>query len=134
VMIKIASALGVTIEELIGPPRATGRLYRSDQLPVKRRAGVLVKRLLPDPLPNIELERFSLPAGARWSGVPHSAGTREYLFCESGAVVLVASGTAFSLDAGDVVVFRGDQRHSYQNPGDTEATAFSVVLFPPPGA
>lgn len=134
VLIKIAAALNVTIEELIGPPRATGRLYRSDQLPVKRRAGVTVKRLLPDPLPGIEIERFALPPEAHLKGVPHSAGTREYLFCEAGGIVLVASGTSFALDVGDVVVFRGDQRHSYHNPGDTEAVAFSIVLLPPTGS
>ena len=39
-----------------------------------------------------------------------------------------------AIDAGDVVVFRGDQRHSYHNLGDEEAVAFSVVLLPPVGS
>lgn len=133
VLVRIASALNVTIEELIGPPRATGRKYTADQLPVKHRAGAELKQLLPDPLPGIDIERFSLPAGVHMKGVPHSAGTREYLYCERGRIELVASGTTFVLDAGDVVVFRGDQRHSYRNPGDEEAVAFSVVLLPPAG-
>ena len=32
---------------------------------------------------------------------------------------------------GDVVVFRGDQRHGYHNPGEGVAVAYSLVL---PGA
>ena len=134
VLIRIASALNVTIEELIGPPRATGRLYRADQLPLRRRSGVEIQRVLPDALPGIEIDRFRLPAGSHLKGVPHSAGTREYLFCERGRIELVASGTSYVLEVGDVVVFRGDQRHSYRNLDDGETVAFSVVLLPPPGA
>lgn len=131
VLLRIAGALGVTIEELIAPPRATGRLYRGEQLPVRRRGGVVISKLLPDPLPGVDLERLVISAGGTLKGVPHSAGTREYLYCERGAIELVASGTAFLLGAGDVVVFRGDQRHSYRNPGDEPAVGFSAVLLAP---
>ena len=131
VTIRIASALNVTIEELVGPPRETGRLYRASELPDRKRGGVTVSKLLPDPLPGIEVERLRMPGGAVMKGIPHSPGTREYLFCERGAVELVASGSAWTLAPGDVVVFRGDQRHSYRNAGDGEAIAFSVVLLPP---
>lgn len=132
VLVKIASALGVTIEELVGPPRATGVKYRADQLPVRVKAGVEIKQIMPSPLPGIEIERLYLPPESSMRGTPHSAGTREYLFCERGMIELIASGNAFLLAAGEVVVFRGDQRHSYRNAGDTESVAFSVVLLAPP--
>ena len=74
------------------------------------------------------------PAGSVLKGVPHSAGTREYLYCERGRIELVASGTSFALEPGEVVVFRGDQKHSYHAVGGDESVAFSVVLLPPPGA
>jgi hypothetical protein len=35
----------------------------------------------------------------------------------------------YALDPGDVVVFRGDQRHSYRNPGRGGAIGYSVVLL-----
>jgi quercetin dioxygenase-like cupin family protein len=63
--------------------------------------------------------------------VPHTPGTREYLACEAGQIILIASGESFTLEAGDVVVFRGDQRHSYQNPGTRPAVGYSVVLLTP---
>lgn len=132
VLVRLASALNVSIEELIGPPRDTGRLYRADQLPARKRGGVVLGKLLPDPLAGIDIERMALPPGATMVGVPHSAGTREYLFCERGPLALVASGQRYELGDGDVVVFRGDQRHSYHNPGEGPAVAFSVVLLPPP--
>lgn len=33
----------------------------------------------------------------------------------------------------DVVVFRGDQKHAYRNPGRTKAIAYSVVALAPIG-
>jgi quercetin dioxygenase-like cupin family protein len=67
------------------------------------------------------------------AGVPHTAGTREYLTCERGRVELAAGGATFVLEPGDVVVFRGDQKHGYRNPGAVEAIAYSVVAFAPIG-
>jgi quercetin dioxygenase-like cupin family protein len=64
--------------------------------------------------------------------VPHTPGTREYLVCETGNMALVASGERFLLDPGDVVVFRGDQKHSYENVGTKVAVGYSVVLLAPP--
>jgi quercetin dioxygenase-like cupin family protein len=58
-------------------------------------------------------------------------GTREYLTCESGQIVLSVAGESFTLGPGEVVVFRGDQRHSYHNPGPRSAVGYSVVLLAP---
>ena len=43
-------------------------------------------------------------------------------------LVLVASGEPWTLAPGDVVVFPGDQRHSYANAGDRMAVGYSVVV------
>ncbi len=129
VLMKVAGALQVTLEELVGPPRAVARLYRADQLPLRRRGKVSVRRLLPDPIAGMELERMELPVGASMAGVPHTPGTREYLTCETGQLELTASGERWTLEPGDVVVFRGDQAHGYRNPGRAAAVAYSVVTL-----
>ena len=77
------------------------------------------------------IERMELPAGASMTGVPHTPGTREYLTCERGTVRLSAGGQRWELAPGDVVVFRGDQRHAYANPGQTAAVGYSVVVLAP---
>jgi transcriptional regulator with XRE-family HTH domain len=133
VLARAAAALGVTVEELIGPPRASGRLYRAGALPVRRRGKVVLRKLLPEPLAGLDMERLALPPGEAMTGVPHTPGTREYLTCEIGAVELVESGRTWRLGPGDVVVFRGDQRHSYRNPGRETAVCYSVVALAPPG-
>ena len=63
------------------------------------------------------------------TGVPHTPGTREYLTCESGEIVLVAAGETWRLAEGDVVAFRGDQKHSYGNPGTRKAVGYSIVVL-----
>lgn len=129
VLMKVAGALQVSLEELVGPPRAVARLYRATELPHRRKGKVSVRKLLPDPIAGMELERMELPAGSAFSGVPHTPGTREYLTCESGTLELSAAGERWRLQPGDVVVFRGDQNHGYRNPGRGTAIAYSVVTL-----
>ena len=133
VLVKVAAALQVSVEELIGPPRDTGQLYRVDALRSRTRGDVTVRKLLPESLRGLDVERMELPGGKHLTGVPHTPGTREYLTCERGEVQLTASGTTWTLTPGDVVVFRGDQKHSYRNPGREVAVAYSVVAFAPSG-
>ena len=128
VMLKLASAFGVTLEELVATPRSTARKYAADELPVRVKSGVTVRQLVPDAIPGVQVERMELPRGARMAGVPHVPGTREYLCCERGSLQLVAGGEPWELGPGDVVVFRGDQRHGYANVGDGVAVAYSLVL------
>ncbi len=129
VLTKVATALQVPVEELISPPRALAKLYRADSIPRKQRGGVLIRKLLPDYLQGLELDRMELPPGSQMAGVPHRLGTREYLACESGQVQLVVSGEKYELSSGDVVVFRGDQKHSYANRGVKVAVAYSAVIL-----
>jgi transcriptional regulator with XRE-family HTH domain len=133
---KVAGALQVSLEELTSAARSTTRFYPSAQVPVQQRGGgSQVRKLLPDRVPGMELDRIELPPGARMVGVPHTPGTREYLTCEHGVIALFVAGERWELHPGDVVVFRGDQRHSYQNaPGAREsAVGYSVVMLAPVG-
>ncbi|MGC4086357.1 MAG: helix-turn-helix domain-containing protein [Polyangiaceae bacterium] len=134
VLHSVAGALGVSLEELIATPRADVKHYPRGSLPTRRRGDVNVSSLLPDDIPGMLIERLELPRGARLVGVPHTPGTREYLSCESGVIELVAAGQSFRLGAGDVAVFRGDQRHSYTNRGSSVAVGYSVVILVPPGS
>ncbi|MFK7984765.1 MAG: helix-turn-helix domain-containing protein [Sandaracinaceae bacterium] len=127
-----STALGVSLEELLAPPRATGKHYPSGTLKTRRRGKALVHKLLPDPVPGMEIDRIELPTGGRLVGVPHTAGTREYLTCEKGTLRLIASGDIYTLAVGDVVAFRGDQKHSYENGGRGTAVGFSVVVLVSP--
>jgi transcriptional regulator with XRE-family HTH domain len=130
VLHKVALALQVSVEELISAPRSTTRHIRADALTTRRQGSVVVRKLLPDPLPGLSLERMEFPGGSRLVGVPHNPGTREYLTCERGTLCLFVAGERWTLAPGDVVTFRGDQRHSYANESaDEGAIGYSVVFF-----
>ncbi len=131
VLVKVANALQVRLDELLAAPRQPARHLKASELPVRERGQVRVRKLLPEPLPGLDLERMELPAGARMPGVPHTPGTREYLTCERGTVELAVGGERYTLTEGDVVTFRGDQRHAYHNPGKQPAIAYSVIAFAP---
>jgi transcriptional regulator with XRE-family HTH domain len=131
VLVKVANALQIRLDELLAAPRSSAHHHRATDLPTRQRGNVAIRKLLPEPLPGLDMERMVLPAGARMAGVPHTPGTREYLTCERGTIELVVSGERYSLAEGDVVTFRGDQRHGYHNPGQTIAIAYSVIAFAP---
>jgi len=131
VLVKVANALQVRLDELLAAPSGPGRHIAAAALPVRKRGQVTVRKLLPETIAGLDLERMALPPGARMVGVPHTTGTREYLTCERGCVELSVDGATFHLAEGDVVVFRGDQRHGYHNPGRVDAVAFSVIAFAP---
>jgi transcriptional regulator with XRE-family HTH domain len=131
VLHRVALALQVPIEELVAAPRTEVKHYARGTLPSRQRGNVSVRSLLPDKVPGMVIERIEIPSGGRLVGVPHTPGTREYLTCEAGEIELVASGERWLLDEGDVVVFRGDQRHSYANSGRRPAVGYSVVVLRP---
>lgn len=131
VLHSVSVALQVSFEELLGPPRAGARLYPKGTLPEVIRGAATIRKLLPDRIPGTEVDRLTLPPYARMAGVPHTPGTREYLAVERGVIVLTAAGQSFTVEAGDVLSFRGDQRHGYANPGAKPAVGYSVVLLEP---
>ena len=128
VLSRVAFGLQVSLEELLAAPRADARLTPAAAIRTVTRGAASIRKLLPESIPGMEIDRFELPPRVKMTGMPHTPGTREYLTCESGAIVLVAAGDTFTLAPGDVVSFRGDQRHSYGNPGSVSAIAYSVVV------
>jgi transcriptional regulator with XRE-family HTH domain len=129
VLDRAATALSVSIEELLSAPRASARFYARGSLPVRTPGQATVRKLLPDAIPGMAIERMEIAPAGRMTGVPHTPGTREYLTVETGEMLLIVAGERWTLAPGDVVVFRGDQRHSYHNPGRSPAVGYSVVVL-----
>ncbi len=132
VLVSLSGALGLTLEELLSRPRLRVEHFPAGSLPTKARGGeraVEVHKLMPHPIPGMEIDRMVLAAGARMTGVPHRAGTYEYLYCVRGCITLFVEGTRLVLERGDLAAFSGDQKHGYHNRGDRVAEGFSVVTL-----
>ena len=129
VLLRVAASLQTTVDELLGAPRSEIRLVERRSLAARVRGGVRIERVLPDAIPGLIIERMDLPAGSVLVGIPHTPGTREYLTCASGSLELVTAGKVWTLGEGDVLVFQGDQRHSYRCVGARTATAYAIVVL-----
>jgi len=94
---------------------------------------VTVFKLLPDPIPGMEIDSMEFQPGSRIGEVPHTSNTKEYLTCISGQLEVLVSGTKYTVNAGDILAFAGDQPHSYSDPGNTKTECVSVVVLAPHG-
>ena len=132
---KIASSLGASIEMLLTSPQALCKIIPADQIKSVSRSGgeVTVIKLLPDPVPGMEIDKIELNVGARMRGIPHAAGTKEYLHCLQGEIAIVVAGETYQISKGDVLAFPGEIHHSYENIGKGKAVGLSVVAIAPVG-
>ena len=135
-LIKVTRALEVSLEELLSARRPEVQLIRANDVPVelKSRGRVQVEKILPDPIPGMEIDKITLEPGARMKGTPHIARTKEYLCCLNGKLQLYVKKKSFDLNPGDILSFPGDVAHAYENLSLNKKTmAFSVVVFAPSG-
>ena len=131
VLVKVAQALGVPIDELLASPRALVRHWPASELASRAKGrGVTIRELVPEPVPDEMMEVMDFAPGALMGGTPHLPGTREFFTCLDGRVNLMVAGARHALETGDVLAFPGNLPHSYQNADATEkARGVSVVVF-----
>src|SRR3569832_867341 len=70
---------------------------------------------------------------ATWTALESGAAnpTLAVLVTVAAAREVAVAGERYTLAEGDVVIFRGDQRHAYFNPGKTTTIAYSAIAFAP---
>jgi transcriptional regulator with XRE-family HTH domain len=128
VLLKVAGALGVPIDELLASPRARVRHWPASEVAARSKGrGVRIRALVPEPMPDGMIEVMDFEPGAMVGGTPHLPGTREYFTCLSGRVNITVAGDRHALAEGDVLAFPGNQPHSYQN-ADALAPARGVSV------
>jgi transcriptional regulator with XRE-family HTH domain len=131
VLVKVANALAVPLDELTAAPRAKVRRWPSTDVATQSRGrGVTMRALVPEPVPEEVLTLMDFAPGAAMRGMPHLPGTREFFTCLTGRVTIFVVGERHDLAAGDVLGFPGNVAHSYQNPDDAApARGVSVVIL-----
>ena len=132
---KISGALNTSIEMLLSSPKALCQLVPADQIrSISRSQGeVIINKLLPDPIAGMEIDKIEINPGAKMRGVPHAAGTKEYLHCLQGEFLIIVAKENYYVQKGDVLAFPGETHHSYENIGKGKAIGLSVVAFSPVG-
>ncbi len=126
---KVSDALGVSLNELLVPPLKPFKFYSANSLVTQKRNQAMIIKLLPDPIPNMEMDRIEIEPNGRMIGAPHIPGSREYFHCIEGHIQIITEFTLDSCKAGDLVAFAGDQKHTYVNLGSKKAIGISVVIL-----
>lgn len=131
VLLKVAGALDVPIDELLGAPRTKVRKWLAGDVGSRQRGrGVSERQLVPEGVPDEISNIMDFAPGAVMAGTPHLPGTREFFTCLDGRVVIFVAGDRYELQSGDVLGFPGNVKHSYQNPDpERAARGVSVVIF-----
>lgn len=131
ILSTLATSLGVSIEELLSPPRPSCLLMKEHDLKrhLRARGQAAVVTLLPDPIPGLQFERLNLNPSSIMLGIPHSKGTKEYFTCTMGRISISVEGQDYILETGDVLAFPGDRTHSYRNLETRESQGISIVVL-----
>jgi mannose-6-phosphate isomerase-like protein (cupin superfamily) len=79
--------------------------------------------------PGVEVYELRLGAHASHVSEPHSPGTRELIVVLGGTLRMVIEPESYLLGMGDSLVFPADQKHTYENPGSTEARYHNVIVY-----
>ena len=134
-LLLISSALQISLQEITTTPRVGAQFIPMDQVESLTRAkgSVVIRKMLPDPIPGMEIDYVTLEANSRMKGVPHMKGSKEYTICTKGAISVYVEGENYLCRPGDCLAFYGDQAHSYYNPGRTKAEFVGVVVLTPHG-
>ena len=129
---KLAQGLRVSVEELLSPPFSPVEHIPAGKLPRLQQAqgNVEIVKILPEVRSGFTIERVTVKAGFRMKGSPHKKGTKEYLCCLQGSITLHTEGEKFSVGEGDLLIFPGDQHHSYLNDSNIHAEFISIVSLP----
>ncbi|MBY0414164.1 MAG: XRE family transcriptional regulator [Bdellovibrionales bacterium] len=132
---RLSMALHIPIEQLLAPQEVVCKLIAAEDIPVQVRSqgNVHLYKLLPDPLPNMDIDRIEVDPGSQMKGTPHPSGTKEYFHCIQGEMTVSVLGNQYKVKKGDVLAFPGEVKHVYQNQGKGIAIGVSVVVLTPIG-
>jgi len=133
VALAIATALGVTLDELVAPPQEQRTLdviraddphyvYRSDETcRIRTLSPLTADRTL-------EFYEVTLQPGGELRSAAHFAGTRENLSVQRGRVRVEAGTLSAELRGGDSIAYPADVPHAIVNTGRTPAVVYLIDL------
>ena len=129
-VVKVADALGVTLEDLLENKehRLVTTVSREDMRVNHQDAGkFLLTVLSPLDAPYITINEIKMLPGCNTKGKPHPKGSLEFFYCLEGTAQLEIQGEIVVVKKGDLIYFPGNLPHTYANPGKHPIHAVSVV-------
>ncbi|RQS72547.1 cupin domain-containing protein [Burkholderia sp. Bp8963] len=122
-LVRIAAALGVTVQYFVDTPTEARSVRRADMLQYFRFADSASSfARLTNLVDGRKLEAIlvRMPAGQPPSEVTTHAG-EEFLYVMRGSVALTLEASTFTLNAGDTAHYESTMPHAWRNTADEEA-------------
>ncbi len=130
---KISVALDCTIDDLLETHHDRVEVTHREAMGKSESGDGAYRATTISPLgsPSILQQLFQLEPESTYHGKPHPPGSEEYLHITKGELVLEIAGEKTTLRQGDSAHFRGNVKHSYDNPSKTRVQGIVTILeFP----
>jgi XRE family transcriptional regulator, regulator of sulfur utilization len=130
VVFKIASALGMTIDQLVESSRRNILHIPAASMPHVQSGDSAYRATTVSPVGLFHVVQlvFELDAGGTLEGKPHHPGSEEYLHVIRGEIELSLGGEEVLVKQGDTACFNGNIRHVYSNLGSEMSMGVVTIL------
>ncbi len=131
-VVKVASALGVTVDDIITRRQSlyVTEVERKDMPVTHLDDGKFTStRTSPISTQNLQINDLSMMPGCYTKGVPHPEGSHELFLCLEGTATVKVQGESHSVETGNLIHFHGHLPHYYGNEGLKPAHAIVVVFM-----
>ncbi|MEG3639939.1 XRE family transcriptional regulator [Magnetococcus sp. PR-3] len=133
VVYKIASALGMSIDQLLVTEEERIQVVPAQEMRWIESADGRYRAVVVSPGNALHFfqQIFVLQPGAQYEGRPHPPGSEEYLHILEGELELELAGECKKLVPGDSGRFGGNVFHMYRNPGKQPVRCLVTILEAP---
>jgi transcriptional regulator with XRE-family HTH domain len=128
VLARVATTLGVAMEQLVAANEALLEHHPCAALSERDEAGSVLRELCPDSSGGLTVERIEMAPRARLERALGRHADKSYVACERGEVDVTTAGERQKLGAGDVLVVKRGAAHVFMNRSRTVAVLYSVRL------
>jgi XRE family transcriptional regulator, regulator of sulfur utilization len=133
VLMRVAKALGVSIEHLVRSAAKGLEILEGEALPTRPRGQALSRRLHAE-VSGTEVERVEIPARSQCPLGPPSPNLQQIVSCESGRIDVRSDSETRRLRTGDVLRLRGEYDVIAKNTCARLAVLVVVTLPLTPGS
>ncbi|HYO92875.1 MAG TPA: XRE family transcriptional regulator [Polyangiaceae bacterium] len=128
VLARVASALGVAMEQLVAVPLQCLATYSASDLPHRTQNGASIRELCPDSPGAFFAERLELPPKSELARAAGRQADKTYLACERGEVEVVSGLEQQQLRTGDVAIVARGAPHVCLNRGRGAAVIYCIKV------
>lgn len=129
---KIADGLKISFSSLLQPPKTSVKKISPSEIPylTEDDGRYRVFSIIPyDPERGWELYRIEMDPKCSYESVPHMDGVEESMTVVGGRMKIALESEEIVLEAGETLVFSGNQIHRYQNFGENMAIAHLIIHY-----